>query len=78
MLGTAYEWQQRLAQPARTASGLLHRILKTLPPAVAGSPGPRLLEHSGDERPATSTRGNADQPPLEPAPGSYVLDRTLP
>jgi polyhydroxyalkanoate synthase len=37
-----------------------------------------VLERSGDERPAVTTSGNADHPPLEPAPGSYVLDRTPP
>jgi polyhydroxyalkanoate synthase len=37
-----------------------------------------LLERSGDERAAPVTGGNAHHPPLEPAPGSYVLDRTPP
>jgi polyhydroxyalkanoate synthase len=37
-----------------------------------------MLERSGDERPATAAAGNLDHPPLEPAPGSYVLDRTPP
>lgn len=37
-----------------------------------------LLERSGDERAAPATGGNPDHPPLEPAPGSYVLDRTPP
>jgi polyhydroxyalkanoate synthase len=37
-----------------------------------------LLERSGDERAAPATAGNADHPPLEPAPGSYVRDRTPP
>ncbi|WP_246066173.1 PHA/PHB synthase family protein [Geodermatophilus aquaeductus] len=34
-----------------------------------------LLERSGDEVPAPTARGSAAHPPLEPAPGSYVLDR---
>jgi polyhydroxyalkanoate synthase len=34
-----------------------------------------MLERSGDEVPAPATRGSADHPPLEPAPGSYVRDR---
>jgi polyhydroxyalkanoate synthase len=33
------------------------------------------LERSGDERPAPCRAGNADHPPLEAAPGSYVADR---
>jgi polyhydroxyalkanoate synthase subunit PhaC len=37
-----------------------------------------VLERSGEERPAPTVSGNADHPPLEPAPGSYVLDRTPP
>jgi polyhydroxyalkanoate synthase len=37
-----------------------------------------ILDRSGDERPAPSTSGDVDHPPLEPAPGSYVLDRTPP
>ena len=35
-----------------------------------------MLERSGDELPAPTAPGSADHPPLEPAPGSYVLDRT--
>jgi polyhydroxyalkanoate synthase subunit PhaC len=35
-----------------------------------------LLERSGDEQPARGGPGNTAHPPLEPAPGSYVLDRT--
>jgi polyhydroxyalkanoate synthase len=31
-----------------------------------------LTERSGDERPAPVVLGNADHPPLEPAPGRYV------
>jgi polyhydroxyalkanoate synthase len=34
-----------------------------------------MLEQSGDEVPAREVLGSADHPPLEPAPGSYVLDR---
>jgi polyhydroxyalkanoate synthase len=34
-----------------------------------------MLERSGDEVPAPAAQGNADHPPLEPAPGSYVRDR---
>lgn len=34
-----------------------------------------LLERSGDERRAPASPGDADHPPLEPAPGSYVRDR---
>ena len=37
-----------------------------------------MLERSGNEQPATAASGNVDHPPLEPAPGSYVLDRTPP
>jgi hypothetical protein len=37
-----------------------------------------VLERSGDERPAPDGTGNAEHPPLEAAPGSYVLDRTPP
>jgi polyhydroxyalkanoate synthase subunit PhaC len=33
------------------------------------------LERSGEERPAPDTLGSPAHPPLEPAPGSYVLDR---
>jgi polyhydroxyalkanoate synthase len=35
-----------------------------------------ITERSGDERPAPEGPGNAAHPPLEPAPGSYVRDRT--
>lgn len=35
-----------------------------------------MLERSGEERPAPASPGNAAHPPLEPAPGLYVLDRT--
>ncbi|WP_369256589.1 PHA/PHB synthase family protein [Geodermatophilus amargosae] len=35
-----------------------------------------VLERSGDERPAPDGTGDAEHPPLEAAPGSYVLDRT--
>jgi len=35
-----------------------------------------LLPRSGDERPAGAALGDAAYPPLEPAPGSYVMDRT--
>jgi polyhydroxyalkanoate synthase subunit PhaC len=31
-----------------------------------------LGEHSGDQRPAPTTLGNDDHPPLDPAPGRYV------
>jgi polyhydroxyalkanoate synthase len=34
-----------------------------------------VIERSGDERPAPDTLGSAAHPPLEPAPGSFVLDR---
>src|SRR4051794_28345767 len=34
-----------------------------------------MLERSGDEVPAPTAVGSAAHPPLEPAPGSYVLDR---
>ena len=34
-----------------------------------------MLERSGDEVPAPAGPGSADHPALEPAPGSYVLDR---
>jgi polyhydroxyalkanoate synthase len=37
-----------------------------------------IIDHSGEERPAPGAPGNADHPPLEAAPGSYVLDRTPP
>ena len=37
-----------------------------------------VLERSGDERPAPDGTGNAEHPPLEAAPGSYVFDRTPP
>jgi polyhydroxyalkanoate synthase len=37
-----------------------------------------VLERSGAELPAPTATGSADHPPLEPAPGSYVLDRTPP
>ncbi len=37
-----------------------------------------LLDRSGDELPAATASGNVDHPPLAPAPGSYVLDRTPP
>ncbi|MCW2613936.1 MAG: phaA [Frankiales bacterium] len=32
-------------------------------------------ERSGDQHPAPAALGDADHPPLEPAPGAYVLDR---
>jgi polyhydroxyalkanoate synthase len=35
-----------------------------------------VLDRSGDERPAPAGTGNPDHPPIEPAPGSYVRDRT--
>lgn len=35
-----------------------------------------VLDRAGDERPAPARSGNAAHPPLEPAPGSYVRDRT--
>jgi polyhydroxyalkanoate synthase subunit PhaC len=34
-----------------------------------------VLERSGDEVPAPADLGSSAHPPLEPAPGSYVLDR---
>ena len=34
-----------------------------------------VLERSGAERPAPADLGSDEHPPLEPAPGSYVLDR---
>src|SRR3712207_1102600 len=34
-----------------------------------------MLERSGAEVPAPTAQGSADHPALEPAPGSYVLDR---
>lgn len=34
-----------------------------------------MLERSGEERPAPTALGSLRHPPLEPAPGSYVLDR---
>jgi polyhydroxyalkanoate synthase len=34
-----------------------------------------VLQRSGDEVPAPATAGSPDHPVLEPAPGSYVLDR---
>jgi hypothetical protein len=37
-----------------------------------------VLERSGEERPAPVGLGSAAHPPLEPAPGSYVLDRDPP
>ena len=37
-----------------------------------------VLERSGDERPAPSATGDGDHPPLEPAPGSYVVDGVPP
>ncbi len=36
---------------------------------------PWTVERSGDEVPAPAELGSAEHPPLEPAPGSYVLDR---
>ena len=36
---------------------------------------PWQLEKSGDEVPAHEELGSAEHPPLEPAPGSYVVDR---
>jgi polyhydroxyalkanoate synthase len=37
-----------------------------------------VLDRAGDDRPAPAAAGNAAHPPLEPAPGSYVRDRTPP
>ncbi|QJY49607.1 alpha/beta fold hydrolase [Pseudonocardia broussonetiae] len=34
-----------------------------------------VVGRSGDERPAPTSGGDAHHPPLEPAPGSYVVDR---
>ncbi len=34
-----------------------------------------MLEHSGEQVPAPASPGDAQHPPLEPAPGLYVLDR---
>jgi polyhydroxyalkanoate synthase len=34
-----------------------------------------VLARSGDEKPASADLGSTAHPPLEPAPGSYVLDR---
>jgi polyhydroxyalkanoate synthase len=34
-----------------------------------------MLERSGNEVPAPQDLGSAMHPPVEPAPGSYVLDR---
>jgi polyhydroxyalkanoate synthase len=36
---------------------------------------PWTVEKSGNEVPARTELGSAEHPPLEPAPGSYVLDR---
>jgi polyhydroxyalkanoate synthase len=33
-----------------------------------------VLGRSGDQRPAPDHLGNADHPPIEPAPGRYVLE----
>jgi polyhydroxyalkanoate synthase len=37
-----------------------------------------VLERSGAERPAPTDLGSDEHPPLEPAPGSYVVDRVPP
>ena len=34
-----------------------------------------LRERSGSDRPAPESLGSAQHPPLEPAPGSYVLGK---
>jgi polyhydroxyalkanoate synthase len=39
---------------------------------------PWVLERSGEEQPAPAGQGSAAHPVLEPAPGSYVLDRPAP
>ncbi|MDP9390651.1 MAG: alpha/beta fold hydrolase [Actinomycetota bacterium] len=36
---------------------------------------PWTIEHSGDEVPAPTELGSATHPPLEPAPGSYVVEK---
>jgi poly(3-hydroxybutyrate) depolymerase len=43
MLYTAYEWQRRLAAPARTSSALTARALQGLPTPLAALPGPRRV-----------------------------------
>jgi poly(3-hydroxybutyrate) depolymerase len=43
VLYTAYEWQQRLAAPARTTSALTARAIGALPAPLAALPGPRRL-----------------------------------
>jgi poly(3-hydroxybutyrate) depolymerase len=43
MFYTAYEWQRRLAAPARVTSRLLDSTLATLPAQVAGSPVSRRI-----------------------------------
>ncbi len=44
MLYPAYEWQRRLAEPARISSKLLHRTLSGLPAPVAQLAGTRRLK----------------------------------
>lgn len=39
--------------------------------------GDWVLDRSGDERPAPAAAGSSKNPPLEPAPGSYVMDRPV-
>src|SRR3954447_8344264 len=43
MLYTAFEWQRRLAAPARTTSALTARALEGLPAPLAALPGPRRV-----------------------------------
>ena len=41
---------------------------------LVGAWAPWQVERSGDEVPARAELGSAVHPPLEPAPGSYVVD----
>src|SRR3954466_7010766 len=70
MLYTAYEWQRRIAAPARTTSALTARALEGLPAPLAALPGPRRVRAlcqivAGGPPPPARPDGGIDSVPVD-------------